>query len=175
MGRGISGHEKPHEGETNIWLTPQDVVDDLGPFDLDPCAADPRPFDIGVTNYTELDDGLGKAWAGFVWCNPPYGPHVGAWLGRMREHSNGIALVFARTDTKAMQSALREADAVFFLAGRLTFLRSEAPFELARQNAGAPSVLLGYGVVAYERLLNYSKKRAGILYHNGLAMAGRAA
>jgi hypothetical protein len=39
-GRGITGHEKPYEGATNVWLTPKDMIDDLGPFDLDPCAAD---------------------------------------------------------------------------------------------------------------------------------------
>lgn len=120
MGRGISGHEKPYEGSTNVWLTPKGLIDALGPFDCDPCAAEPRPFDIATVNYTEADNGLSKQWNGFVWCNPPYGPWVGAWLERMREHGNGIALVFARTDTKAMQTALHAADAVFFLAGRLT-------------------------------------------------------
>ncbi len=58
MGRGIAGHEKPFEGATNVWLTPRDIIDGLGPFDLDPCAADPRPFDIAATNYTEAQDGL---------------------------------------------------------------------------------------------------------------------
>ena len=114
MGLGIGGHEKPHEGATNVWLTPKDLIDALGPFDLDPCAADPRPFDIGTVNYTEADDGLSKLWVGYTWCNAPYGPWIGRWLDRMREHGNGIALVFARTDTRAMQSALQAADAVFF-------------------------------------------------------------
>jgi hypothetical protein len=164
-GRGITGHEKPYEGATNVWLTPKDLINDLGPFDLDPCAADPRPFDIGKLNYTEADDGLSKPWSGFTWCNPPYGPWVDRWLKRMHEHANGIALVFARTETKAMQAALHAADAVFFLASRLTFLRGRPPFKPGDQNAGAPSVLLAYGDLAIARLESLSRKRPGMLYY----------
>jgi hypothetical protein len=90
-------------------------------------------------------------------------------LERMREHGNGIALVFARTDTKAMQSALHAADAVFFLAGRLTFLRSLPPFEPGDQNAGAPSLLLGYGKTAADRLEALSETRSGMFYRNSNA------
>jgi hypothetical protein len=169
MGRGISGHEKPFEGATNVWLTPKELIDALGPFDCDPCAADPRPFDCATVNYTEADDGLSKRWNGFAWCNPPYGPWIGRWLDRMRQHGDGMALTFARTETKAMQSALHAADAVFFLAGRLTFLRSAPPFEPAKQNAGAPSVLLAYGEIAAQKLLDFSTSRAGVFYRNGAA------
>jgi DNA N-6-adenine-methyltransferase (Dam) len=164
MGKGITGHERPYEGTTNVWLTPKELINALGPFDLDPCAADPRPFDIGTTNYTEAEDGLSKLWSGLVWANPPYGPWVGLWLERIREHGNGIALVFARTDTKAMQAALQAADAVFFLAGRLMFLRGEPPFTAGDKSAGAPSRLLAYGATAVDRLEAFSKSRTGILY-----------
>lgn len=166
MGKGISGHERPNEGATNVWLTPKELIDALGPFDLDPCAADPRPFDIGTVNFTEADDGLIKPWSGYVFANPPYGPWVGTWLERMRQHGNGIALVFARTDTKAMQLALRTADCVLFLAGRLTFLRSAPPFEPGAQNAGAPSVLLAYGEAASQKLADFSRTRPGVFYRN---------
>jgi hypothetical protein len=85
----------------------------------------------------------------------------------MRQHSDGIALVFARTDTKAVQAALHATDAALFLAGRLTFLKGAPPFEPATQNAGAPSMLLGYGKWATAKLAAYSAKRAGILYRRG--------
>lgn len=84
----------------------------------------------------------------------------------MTEHNNGIALVFARTDTKAMQAALQNADAAFFIGGRLTFLQGTAPFMPGAQNSGAPSVLLGYGPTAVARLALLSVKRAGVLYRN---------
>jgi len=36
---GIGGHEKPYRGESNDWLTPKYILDDLGNFALAPCAA----------------------------------------------------------------------------------------------------------------------------------------
>jgi hypothetical protein len=33
----IGKHEKPNRGETDIWLTPLDIISPLGDFDLDPC------------------------------------------------------------------------------------------------------------------------------------------
>ena len=60
------------QGETNVWLTPRWVIDTLGPFDLDPCAApSPRPFDTAREHVTFPDDGLAASWHGMVWLNPP--------------------------------------------------------------------------------------------------------
>lgn len=40
---GIGSHTLPNNGESDIWLTPPEIVGALGHFDLDPCAApDPR-------------------------------------------------------------------------------------------------------------------------------------
>ena len=80
-------NETQYEGATNVWLTPKWVIDKLGPFDLDPCAADPRPFDIGQrVNLVERDNGLRQHWPPemFVWMNPPYGPLDGE-AGRARQ------------------------------------------------------------------------------------------
>jgi hypothetical protein len=86
-------------------------------------------------------------WSGFVWCNPPYGPLWGAWLERLADHGNGIALIFARTETRLFFDAVwGKASALLFLRGRLYFHYPDgrrAPF-----NSGAPSVLIGYGVRA---------------------------
>jgi hypothetical protein len=149
---GISTHESPNEGATNVWLTPRHVILALGPFDLDPCAATVRPFDCAARNLTIEDDGLTAFWAPFefVWCNPPYGPHAGKWLNRMIVHGNGVALVFARTETRATQPALKACDAVRFLEGRLTFLRPDGSPGVG--NSGAPSMLLAFGETAVQRL-----------------------
>lgn len=104
MGRGITGHERPYEGATNVWLTPRWVIEALGPFDLDPCAATVRVFDCASRNITEAEDGLRADWMGFVWMNPPYGPHLGKWFAKIIEHRNGIALTFARCETAALQA-----------------------------------------------------------------------
>ncbi len=147
-------HEKT-TADTHVWLTPRYIIDELGPFDLDPCAATVRPFDCAERNLTVEDDGLKTAWLThhFVWCNPPYGKHVGAWLERMVKHGNGIALVFARTDTKAMQRALKACDAVLFVADRIRFMRPDGNDTRKGGGAGgAPSMFLAFGKGAVQRL-----------------------
>jgi hypothetical protein len=150
---GIFDHERT-TAKTHVWLTPKSVIEDLGPFDLDPCAATDRPFDCAENNYIEELDGLSLEWRGFVWCNPPYGRYIDRWLERMIEHSNGIALVFARTDTKAMQNALKACDAVLFVSGRIRFLRENGVASRTTSGGagGAPSMLLAYGPLAVKRL-----------------------
>lgn len=34
---GIGDHETPNKGETDVWLTPLNIIQALGSFDLDPC------------------------------------------------------------------------------------------------------------------------------------------
>ena len=93
-------------GKSQIHLTPRSIIDALGPFDIGPCAASTRPFDCADVNYTESDDGLAQPWRGFVWMNPPYDRRgIGAWMHRIAEHGDDIALVHARTETKWFQIA----------------------------------------------------------------------
>tara|TARA_R110002094_G_scaffold82214_1_gene87256 strand:+ start:291 stop:593 length:303 start_codon:yes stop_codon:yes gene_type:complete len=82
------------------WLTPPDLVKKLGSFDLDPCAPVDAPFYHALNYYTVKQDGLSKKWKGRVYCNPPYGRGMELWLKKLKYHGNGIALIFARTETK---------------------------------------------------------------------------
>lgn len=151
MGTGIGGHQRPHEGETNVWLTPPEILAALGPFDLDPCACTDRPWDTAAAHYTAADDGLALPWHGRVWMNPPYGPHVGAWLERLAGHGRGTALIFARTETDAWhQHVWQRASGVLFLRGRLHFHHPDG--RRAAHNGGAPSALIAYGSDDLERL-----------------------
>ncbi len=143
MTRGIGGHQAPNEGATNEWLTPPEILRALGSFDLDPCSPVERPWDTATTHYTVRDDGLSKKWLGRVWLNPPYGPHVGKWLARLAKHGDGIALIFARTETDAFFTAWDNADAMLFLRGRLHFHHIDG--KRAAHNGGAPSVLIAFG------------------------------
>jgi len=128
---------------THDWLTPPELITALGPFDLDPCASQYQPWRTAATQFTIEDDGLARAWAGRVWCNPPYGPHAEKFLKRMAEHGNGIALIFARTETRAFQEwCWRRADSMLFMAGRIKF---RLPGGGHAGPAGAPSVLVAYG------------------------------
>lgn len=102
---------------------------------------------------TEREDGLLHRWEGFVYCNPPYGRQLGTWLNRMALHNDGIALVFARTGTRAFHGNVWPfAHSLLFLEGRLTFHRPDGAPAPQGHNSGGPSVLIGYGTRATERL-----------------------
>lgn len=128
------------------WLTPPDLLRALGGFDLDPCApsADRRPWETAKYHFSVEQDGLTRPWFGRVWCNPPYGLIASQWLARLAGHGNGVALIFARTETAMFfDHVWGKADALLFLRGRLHFHHVNGV--RAAANAGAPSVLVAYG------------------------------
>lgn len=138
---------------TDSWITPRWILERFGPFDLDPCACDPQPWPTAAEMVTEREDGLMRPWHGMVWCNPPYGKALGTWLNRMALHDNGIALVFARTETRAFHDHVWPfTSGVLFLRGRLTFHRPSGEPAPEGHNSGGPSVLIGYGQEALRRL-----------------------
>lgn len=95
----LSGHQSARMG-SDVWLTPPEIIQALGPFDLDPCAApEPRPWPTATRHISLPEDGLSVDWTGRVWCNPPFGRVAAAWLRKLSEHGNGIALIPARTET----------------------------------------------------------------------------
>jgi hypothetical protein len=144
LNKGIGGHHRAFRGRTDEWLTPPRILSALGPFDLDPCAPISRPWDMAAEHYTIEEDGLSQRWRGRVWMNPPYGPELVKWLARLAAHGNGIALIFARTETDAFHRYVwQRADALLFLRGRINFY--DVAGNRAGMNAGGPSVLIAYG------------------------------
>lgn len=138
----MSGHHSARAG-SNVWLTPPGILDALGPFDLDPCAAADRPWDTARHHIAPPDDGLAQPWEGRVWLNPPYSD-IGRWLGALADHGTGTALVSARTETRWFWDHVwHRASAVLFLRGRIHFHLPDG--SRARGNAGAPSCLVAYG------------------------------
>lgn len=136
-------------GKTQSWITPKFIIDDLGPFDLDPCACDPQPWPCAIDQWTK--DGLSFQWHGFVWLNPPFHRYeVGSWMERMARHGNGIALVHARTEAEWFDPVWRHADAIGFLKDRLYFHYPDG--RRADANSGAPAVLAAFGLEAAGRL-----------------------
>jgi hypothetical protein len=102
------------------------------------------------------EDGLTGKWEGRVWLNPPYGPETGKWLAKLARHGDGIALIFARTETEMfIQHVWNAAASVLFIAGRLHF--HDVSGKRAAANAGGPSVLVAYGGASDQRL-----ERSGI-------------
>lgn len=146
----IGGHHNPTP-KSEVWLTPPYILEALGPFDLDPCAAEEQPTWAAPRYYTQRVDGLSQEWSGRVWMNPPYGRKVAFWLRRLAAHGDGIALVFARTETAMFfESVWPKARALLFLEGRLNFYHPHGVRAVA--NCGAPSVLIAYGVENAMRL-----------------------
>lgn len=126
------------------WLTPPDVLQKLGSFDLDPCHPINGPWVMVPKFYTIEDDGLKQKWYGRVWLNPPYGLSAAKWLDKLAGHGNGIALIFARTETAMFfDHVWNKAAALLFIKGRLFFHHVNG--DKAKSNSGAPSVLIAYG------------------------------
>ena len=123
--RRRSGLVHERSGGPTEWYTPAAIFDALGiEFDLDPCSPGPLvvPWIPARTHYTQAENGLTQPWHGRVWLNPPYGPGLDRWLRRFCAHRNGIALVFARTDTQWFHTYAVRADAVCFTRGRIAFV-----------------------------------------------------
>lgn len=108
------------------WLTPLSIVEAVGPFDLDPCAAPDHP--TATTRWTpeEVGDGLSMPWEGRVWLNPPYGRTMGDWVRRLVAHGSGIALLPVATGTKLWQDVIfPNAAGILFYRHRIGFLRRD--------------------------------------------------
>lgn len=124
------------------WLTPPELICALGEFDLDPCAPVRRPWNMERHHFTIEQDGLKQKWFGRVWCNPPYGSKMEAFVRRCAEHRNATLLTFARTDTRVFQNLIfPNAVALLFIAGRLRFFHADGG---QAGTAGAPSVLIAF-------------------------------
>lgn len=140
---GMGGHQSA-DMLKDEWLTPPAIIRACGDFDLDPCCPVVRPWDTASRHLSLVEDGLATPWEGRVWCNPPYGRQAAAWLAKLHAHGDGIALIFARTETAMFFDYVwRCADAVMFLEGRLHFHHVDGT--RAAANAGAPSCLVAYG------------------------------
>lgn len=132
------------------WLTPRYITDALGKFDLDVCEPigrfneQPALSWIGDHGFCVNDDGLKENWFGRVWCNPPYGKETFKWLKKLSDHKSGIALIFARTDTKGFHSEIfSKAHSIFFFAGRLKFHHVDGSIG---DTANAASCLISYSL-----------------------------
>jgi site-specific DNA-methyltransferase (adenine-specific) len=121
---------------TELWATPQAFYDQLNQefgFTLDPCAL---PDNAKCAKFfTPEDDGLAQDWSGErVFCNPPYGRKIAAWVKKCHDEAQKGALVVmlipARTDTSYFHDYIYHKAEIRFVRGRLKFGNAEqgAPF-----------------------------------------------
>lgn len=127
---------------TDEWATPQAFFDELDQefhFTLDPCANDENHK--CPTYYTKEQDGLAQNWERqTVFCNPPYGRAIGAWVRKCYEESRKpdtkvVMLIPARTDTSYFHDYIYHKAELRFIRGRLHF--NEQP-----QGAPFPSMVV---------------------------------
>lgn len=124
--------------KSDVWETPQaffDDLDNLFHFTLDACAL---PENAKCPQYfTPEQDGLSQEWTGTVWCNPPYGRGIGAWVEKAHEtaatsNATVVMLLPARTDTAWFHDFCYNDKfaTVVFVRGRLKFggQKNPAPF-----------------------------------------------
>jgi hypothetical protein len=156
----LGSHQKT-VGTSQVHITPKWIIDALGPFDLDPCGNDPRPWDCAHQTYTA--NGLMFPWFDRVWLNPPFHRYqVGAWIERMAEHGSGIALLHARTEAAWFEPIWQKAAGLLFMADRVIFHKPDgSPQTITKPtskhfgkvaNSGAPVVLVAFSPYDLERL-----------------------
>ena len=130
---------------TNTWLTPLSLIQALGDFDLDPCCPTEMPWRTAreMHHYPDMGCGLSREWHGRVFVNPPYGEHAFKWMRKFAAHKRGIALIFARTDTRGFhEHVFSSARAIYFLKGRVKFHREDG--SCPKNGPAAPSCLLAH-------------------------------
>lgn len=137
---------KGGKAATVEWYTPPEIISSLGLFDLDP-ATSLEAVQINHSAdrfYTKEDNGLIQKWDGRVWLNPPYTTQlIAAFMKKLAEHGNGVALVYNRFDSAWFQNyVLDVADSLFFFRKRIYFLRPDGS---VGDRPGAGSCLIAYG------------------------------
>jgi site-specific DNA-methyltransferase (adenine-specific) len=161
-------------GGRDDWRTPECVlgrVRKVGPIGLDPCASILHP--IGCVNYTEAMNGLSLYWSGhgLVYVNPPYSK-LQTWLARCASiAANGteiVALVPARTDTRAWHESAITARAVCFWRGRISFVGAPLDKYGRPVSAPFPSAVLYWGPAGKLGCFTAAFGDAGAIYTRAL-------
>lgn len=135
---------------TDEWYTPIDFYNELNKefnFNLDPCATDDNHK--CKKYFTKADNGLLQSLGGYkVFCNPPYGRAIGAWVEKAYNEAQKkdtliVMLLPARVDTKWFHNFIYHKAEIRFIKGRLKFggCKNAAPF---------PSMIVIFGGVKNE-------------------------
>lgn len=135
--------------ENMNWCTPQDFLNKLDRefhFVLDAAATEKSAK--CARYFTPETDGLSQSWdvGGAVFCNPPYGRQIGAWVEKAyTEATRGgftvVLLIPARTDTQYFHDFIYRKAEIRFIRGRLKFTDEEGN---AKQSAPFPSMVVIY-------------------------------
>ena len=134
------------------WYTPKWVIEELGPFDLDPCAPMEPLYEIAPLSFNKQQDGLEQEWPSdaLVFMNPPYSRSLlRPFVEKLAEHDNGVALLKNQVDNLLFQ------EVIFPKAKSMLFMRHRIKFIQPGGATGSPffgSVLVAFGYEASRRL-----------------------
>lgn len=140
------------EVASDEWYTPKWIIDELGPFDLDPCAPMEPPYPIAPLSYNREQDGLASPWPdnAVVWLNPPYSRiPLRRFVEKLANHNNGMALLVNREDNLLFQKV------IFPTAASMLFMRHRVKFLRPNGKSGRPffgSCLVAWGKECDSRL-----------------------
>ena len=140
-----AGNSGAHHG----WQTPvalaELLMEAVGGFDLDPCAAsaDRRRARVNARLLLTVEDGgLSVPWRGRVFVNPPYGRALKLWVRKCADEAKTgatvVGLTPARPDTRWWHDYVAGKADVFMLRGR-------PQFGDGGQSAPFPSALVAWG------------------------------
>jgi site-specific DNA-methyltransferase (adenine-specific) len=127
---GIDSRPTFNLSKDNIWETPPDVFEfgcNLYNFkpEIDVCAtAQDKKCELFIG-----EDSLNKEWNRDFWMNPPYS-NVKDWIKKayfshIKYNVSGLALLFAKTDTKVWHECILHGQAeVYFIQGRIKFFKN---------------------------------------------------
>lgn len=114
------------------WLTPPEIINALGPFDLDPCCPPTMPWRTATQMVHWPNDGLKVDWTGKrVWLNPPYGREAMPFLRKMAENKTGGHFAHIRANGHLCVAGLDIPVRLWHLVSART-----ATLPQARRNAG---------------------------------------
>lgn len=125
---------------TDDWATPQALYDELNlefNFVLDAAASSKNhkaPYWFGLDHPdTQRKDGLKADWGqhnGAIYCNPPYGKGLNAWVHKAYVESQKqvvVLLLPARTDTQWFHAWIYPHCEIRFIKGRLKYGAGTSP------------------------------------------------
>lgn len=131
------------------WCTPPEIFGPLNErfhFTLDAAATEKSAKCDRY--YTPETDGLKASWEGeTVFCNPPYGRQIKAWVKKGYEESQKpgttvVMLIPARTDTSYFHDYILGKAEIEFLRGRIKFTDEDGH---TKDAAPFPSMVVVFG------------------------------
>lgn len=132
----VHNHRAQGTGE-NEWYTPVEYIEAarevLGTIELDPASSQLAQKTVKAGRYFTIEnDGLGQAWKGKIWLNPPYSqPHITKFVEKLAisvergQVNEAILLTHNYTDTAWFHCAARVCSAICFTRGRIAFVNQK--------------------------------------------------